>query len=839
MKKLIIILLLILSFNLWGKSYNFNLDALENIDDTQIDIRLLSEDNSVPAGEYLIDIYVNEKHIGKNNILFIMNNNILTPQFTRSQLQQLGLQSFIIEQLTSSKRDRPHYNLLTLIPYSIFSFSVENLSLQLTIPQINLAKKTTDIIDESQWDNGVNVFFSDYYLSGNNRLNGNQTNNHYFVSLNNGINLSAWRFRQTSTYDQDYHQWQNTRFTLSRSIPKIKSQLVLGKQYLRADFITSFNFEGLSLYNEDNLYTQQDREYAPVIYEIAKTAAQVTVRQQGNIIYQTTVPAGPFIIDDLHPFSTQGVLEVTIQENNQIVRKIEYRFSSLTPMLRKGQFRFSSNMGRYSLSTTESSLTIQPNKLFFIHAQFASGLTNHFTGYSDVLISQQYQSILLGSSFSLYPFGAVSSDITQHYSQNKLALTFHLEYRATLPIIGSDINLSGYWFTRPSLTGFTTFIDGPVNNEQKQGLLRFNINQPLFTLGLLNLSLSYYSYPDSAKNNQLINLSYSSSWNNIYYSVHYTAGYAADRNEQERILAFNFMLPLAKLLPQGHSDYTYLNHDYFNNSNVSYRNQFSGNGKQSHQMMINGYINQNNSLNYSYQQDHQINPQSEHLIDNQGSLQYTHENYILNAGYGYGNNQHRINYSLKGAMIAHTSGIYFTPQLGETSALINIPTIKGIALDNQVHTKTDYNGHAVVSHLQPYRLNYLSLDTSTFPVSVEIPDNNKYVIPTKGAFVKVNYTVYQGNKIFFSLKQSNKKSIPFGASASAIVLVENKPPRLINGIVDELGQLYLSGMPNQGKVTINWGAKNQQSCIFTYKLPSIKNNQLIYTITEICQSQSE
>lgn len=105
MKKLIVILLSSLPLNLWGQSYHFNLDALENIGDTQLDVRLLSEDNRVPAGEYLIDIYVNEQHLGKDNILFILKNNILTPQFTRLQLQQLGLQSFIIEQLTPSKSD--------------------------------------------------------------------------------------------------------------------------------------------------------------------------------------------------------------------------------------------------------------------------------------------------------------------------------------------------------------------------------------------------------------------------------------------------------------------------------------------------------------------------------------------------------------------------------------------------------------------------------------------------------------------------------------------------------------------------------------------------------------
>ncbi|STR54021.1 outer membrane protein [Klebsiella oxytoca] len=56
------------------------------------------------------------------------------------------------------------------------------------------------------------------------------------------------------------------------------------------------------------------RGYAPEIRGIARTSARFAVRQSGNLIYETTVSPGAFVIDDLYPTGYGGDLDVTVYE---------------------------------------------------------------------------------------------------------------------------------------------------------------------------------------------------------------------------------------------------------------------------------------------------------------------------------------------------------------------------------------------------------------------------------------------------------------------------------------------------------------------------------------------
>lgn len=53
--------------------------------------------------------------------------------------------------------------------------------------------------------------------------------------------------------------------------------------------------------------------FAPIIRGIAKTNAQVTIRQNGYIIYQSYVAPGAFEISDLYLSASSGDMTVTIK----------------------------------------------------------------------------------------------------------------------------------------------------------------------------------------------------------------------------------------------------------------------------------------------------------------------------------------------------------------------------------------------------------------------------------------------------------------------------------------------------------------------------------------------
>ncbi|EOT7922923.1 fimbria/pilus outer membrane usher protein, partial [Shigella sonnei] len=73
---------------------------------------------------------------------------------------------------------------------------------------------------------------------------------------------------------------------------------------------------GVRLYSSDNMYPDSQQGFAPTVRGIARTAAQLTIRQNGFIIYQSYVSPGAFEITDLHPTSSNGDLDVTIDERD-------------------------------------------------------------------------------------------------------------------------------------------------------------------------------------------------------------------------------------------------------------------------------------------------------------------------------------------------------------------------------------------------------------------------------------------------------------------------------------------------------------------------------------------
>ena len=73
--------------------------------------------------------------------------------------------------------------------------------------------------------------------------------------------------------------------------------------------------------------------------------------------------------------------------------------------------------------------------------------------------------------------------------------------------------------------------------------------------------------------------------------------------------------------------------------------------------------------------------------------------------------------------------------------------------------------------------------------------------------------------------------VPFGATASAQI----KNSSQITGIVGDNGQLYLSGLPLEGVINIQWGDGVQQKCQANYKLPETElDNPVSYATLEMC-----
>ena len=128
----------------------------------------------------------------------------------------------------------------------------------------------------------------------------------------------------------------------------------------------------------------------------------------------------------------------------------------------------------------------------------------------------------------------------------------------------------------------------------------------------------------------------------------------------------------------------------------------------------------------------------------------------------------------------------------------------------------------------PYKENNISIDPVTLPKNAEIPQTITRVTPTKGAVVLAKFDTRIGGRLLLQLKRSDNKPVPFGSIAS----IEGQPSN--TGIVGDNNQVYLTGVPKEAKINIQWGKNKTQSCIAKVSLSENSEAFGIYNLAATC-----
>ncbi|EHK1936941.1 fimbria/pilus outer membrane usher protein, partial [Salmonella enterica subsp. enterica serovar Enteritidis] len=169
------------------------------------------------------------------------------------------------------------------------------------------------------WDDGINAFLLNYranYLHS--KVGGEDS---YFGQIQPGFNFGPWRLRNLSSWQNlsSEKKFESAYIYAERGLKKIKSKLTVGDKYTSADLFDSVPFRGFSLNKDESMIPFSQRTYYPTIRGIAKTNATVEVRQNGYLIYSTSVPPGQFEIgrEQIADLGVGvGVLDVSIYEKN-------------------------------------------------------------------------------------------------------------------------------------------------------------------------------------------------------------------------------------------------------------------------------------------------------------------------------------------------------------------------------------------------------------------------------------------------------------------------------------------------------------------------------------------
>ena len=178
-------------------------------------------------------------------------------------------------------------------------------------------------------------------------------------------------------------------------------------------------------------------------------------------------------------------------------------------------------------------------------------------------------------------------------------------------------------------------------------------------------------------------------------------------------------------------------------------------------------------------------------------------------------------------MVAHADGVTFGQPLGDTNVLIKAPGAQGVRVENQTGVQTDWRGYAIVPYASVYRYNRIALDTNTMDNHTDVQNSVSSVVPTQGALVRASFDTRIGVRALISLMRGDRP-VPFGS-------VVRETGSGVTSMVGEDGQAYLSGLPLQGELLVQWGDGTQSRCLARYSLPEASLQQAVVMTSARCE----
>ncbi|WP_392553292.1 fimbria/pilus outer membrane usher protein [Orbus wheelerorum] len=770
------------------------------------------------AGAYDSAIYLNNNYVTEKKIQYDYSegSNQLLPLLTKLEYIEYGVLPNATPNFMSINDNDVIKEINKFIPDAFTKYNFEKRRLEISIPQKYIKKVAQGTVPESQWNDGISALFANYTYSGSStKTDGiSEFHNSSYLNLRSGLNIGSWRLRNYSTYSKSNNiaKWNSIKTYIESNVKSLKSQLVIGDSYTPSDMFDSFSFLGVQLASDDAMQPSSMRGFAPIVRGVAKTNAQVTIRQNGNTILQTYVSPGPFIINDLYPTSSSGDLEVTIKETDGSTTTFIQPFSSVPIMLREGRFKYSLTAGEYR------SRNASDKKPFFLQSTGIYGLPYNATAYGGLITSEKYNALLLGLGKSLNDIGSISFDATIANSQimgkNYTGESFRFQYSKEVLSTGTSFSLAGYRYSTSKYRDFSQ-TNGYYDNSQlnsmgsslnkedaiasyqsqynslnKRDKLQLSINQDLGDFGSMYLTGYQQKYWNNSGKERNLNFGYNKNYNGVNYSFNYSYSKDMYYGNKNQIFSFTVQIPL---------DFIRSN-TWLNLSNSSDKK-----GNNTSLVGFSGTALENNNFNYSIQEGY-----NKRDSDSTGNVSVGYKasfgEYQL--GYNYTHNTQQVNYSAMGGVVIHPNGVTFSQPLGETFALVRAKDASNIDVKNNPGISTDYWGNAIVPYVSPYQRNNISLDTTNLSSRIDLASNIKTVVPTRGAIVMAEYHTIIGYKMFVTLVGEN---IPFGAEAKI-----NNNGVASTGIVDDNQKVYLSGAPTKGIIHISWG-DNQCNAPYEFK----------------------
>ncbi|EGH9955594.1 TPA: fimbria/pilus outer membrane usher protein [Escherichia coli] len=795
----------------------FNTDALDAVDRQNIDFSRFSQAGYILPGQYQMDIMVNEQSISPSPFLVrflelpvaekdrINEKSLPQPCLTPEMVNKMGLTTASQERVLYLDDSGQCADFRLLPGVEIRSNTAEGM-LYINMPQAWLEYSDNSWLPPSQWDNGIPGGMFDYNINGTaiKTGKGKQTQS---VGYNGtaGVNFGAWRFRADYQGNLNHTTGSGpgtdslftwSRFYMYRAIPRWHSNLTLGENYINSEIFNSWRYVGISLENDDRMLPPKLRGYAPQVSGIANTNARVVISQQGLVLYDSTVPVGPFTIQDLDS-SVRGHLDVEVIEQNGQKKAFRVNTAYVPYLTRPGQIRYKLSTGRSRSyeHATEGQL--------FIVGEASWGFNNKLSLYSGGIVAGDYNTLAVGIGRDLSPFGTLSADVTQSVAQipreeTKQGKSWSLRYSKRFDDVDADIQFAGYRVSERNYITMQQYLDARYRHDftsREKELYDISLNKSLEdSKTSVSLQYSHQTYWDKRRSNY-----YTLSLNRYFNAFglnNISVGASASRSWSYQKGSnsggtYNDSVYLSLSVPWGTGVTSYSG----SMSNDRYTNMV-------------GYSDTVNDGMDSYSLNVGVNTGNGQPSQSQISAYYNHSSPLTNLSANFSaaeNGYMSFGMSASGGatITAKGAALQAGGMNGGTRLLVDTDGVGGVPVDGG-RVYTNRWGIGVVTDVSSYYRHTTSVELNKLPDDMEATRSVVESVLTEGAIGYRVFEVLKGSRLFAVIRLADNSHPPFGAS------VTNAKGREL-GMVADSGLAWLSGV-NPGE-TLNVGWDGLTQCV--------------------------
>ena len=196
----------------------------------------------------------------------------------------------------------------------------------------------------------------------------------------------------------------------------------------------------------------------------------------------------------------------------------------------------------------------------------------------------------------------------------------------------------------------------------------------------------------------------------------------------------------------------------------------------------------------------------------EAGLYYLGQRGVATAEISHTPDQTALRLGANGALVLADGHVFATQRLLDSFALAEVKGYGnvGVGLGSNVITHTDASGIAMIPRLSPYQNNQVRLDPADLPVNAELDSIEQYAAPAYRSAVKVTFPVRSGRGALLKIVLDDGDVAPAGAT----VHIEGDKEEFY---VARRGEAFVTGLQVKNRVTLSW---NGQQCSFDVTLPA-------------------